>query len=298
MKISIIVPNWNGAIKLEKNLPALLRTVRKNKIDEFIIVDDASTDNSIEVINNFSEVKLIQKKKNSGFASTVNLGVKNSVGEIIILLNSDTQPDINFVSPAVKHFQDQSVFSVGCNVGGFWSGARFDEGYFWHHEAHGSKQEVSSHLTLWASGGSGFFRREIWEELKGFDELYDPFYEEDVDLGYRAVKRGYINIWESESRVSHYSEKGVIEENFPSEQVSRVAQRNQLIFIWKNITSPQLFSQHKQALAKMLFYHPGYWRVFLSALVKLPQILKERKKEKKDQKLTDEEILQGFRYND
>lgn len=293
MKISIIIPNWNGADKLKKHLPDVLKSARYSNVDEVIVVDDGSTDDSVSVLKNeFPEIKLIEKKKNSGFSSTVDLGVLHSVGDFVVLLNNDASPKADFLKFALPHFKNEKVFSIGCNVGGSWSKAKFENGFFWHGQ---SEQKLTeAHQTLWASGGSGVFRKSVWEELKGLDTLFDPFYEEDLDLGYRAYKRGYISIMEPKSIVEHYQEEGVIAKNFAKSKIAAVAQRNQLIFIWKNITSTQLFDEHKRALVKMLAKHPKYWPVFLAALKKLPEIQKKREVEKRESKLSDEQVLALF----
>src|SRR3989344_8156502 len=197
VKISIVIPNWNGEDKLQKNIPKVLEAVKGNYFDEteIIVVDDGSTDNSVEVIkNNFPNIVVIEKQKNSGFSSTVNLGVSKSQGEFVVLLNTDAVPQLGFLGFALRHFEDQNIFSVGCNTGGSFAIAKFKDGFFWHNQA--DEKPKQAHKTLWVSGGSGVFRKSIWQELGGLDTIYDPFYEEDLDIGYRALKRGYMNLWE------------------------------------------------------------------------------------------------------
>jgi len=297
-KVSIVIPNWNGVEKIKKNLPRVLEVAKQNNINEVIVSDDASTDGSVEIIKQqFPEVILLtsDKTKNLGFASNVNKGVGVAEGEIIFLLNSDAVPDINFLTSAFRHFDDPKVFSVGCNAGGYWATAKFENGFFWTGQGSPEQGDINKpHQTLWASGGSGFFRKSIWDELGGLDTLFDPFYHEDTDLGYRATKRGYINIWEPDSKVDHYQEKGVIEINFSKQEVAKTAQRNQLILTWKNITSARLLSDHKKALLKMVVTHPKYGLTFLAAIKYLPEILTKRRIEQKAAKLTDEEVFSIF----
>lgn len=290
MNISIVIPNWNGEEKLKQNLPEVLKV--KN-VDEVIVVDDCSTDKSAEFIKqNFPQVKLIEKKKNSGFSSTVNLGVKNASSDLVFLVNSDAVPEPDCLKYIFPHFEDKKVFSVGCFVGGSWSWGYFKNGFFWHYLS--NEKMDKAHQTLWASGGSGVFRKDIWEKLGGFDELFDPFYEEDLDLGYRATKRGFINILEPKAKVEHYKQTGVIAENFSQSKIARTAQRNQLLFIWKNITDSSLIRKHVLSLMKMLLTKPGYWSVFFRAFLKLPQILKKRAVEIKEAKLEDKEIFAKY----
>ncbi|MBI4036750.1 glycosyltransferase [Candidatus Daviesbacteria bacterium] len=293
--ISIVIPNWNGASKLRRHLPKVIEAAQAGGAAEIIVVDDASADDSRQIITSeFPQVKFIEKIKNSGFSSTVNLGVKEAKGKLVALLNNDASPDRSFLQAALIHFQNEKIFSVSCNVGGNWTTAKFENGYFWHQQATGGVDRTKPHKTLWSSGGSGIFRKDIWQELEGLDELFDPFYEEDTDLGYRAIKRGYLNMWEPLSLVEHYKEEGVIASNFSQQTIERIAQRNQLFFIWKNITDKELMSEHEKALISRLSRYPKYWLVFTSALVKLPEVLKKRKKEKQKSRLTDREILEMF----
>lgn len=288
MRVSLVIPNWNGAEKLRRNLPKVLKV---KEVSEVIVSDDGSTDGSVELLEReFPQVKLIKRPIQGGFSTNVNTGVSQIAGDLILLVNSDAVPDEDCLKYVLPHFEEPRVFSVGLNTGGgSWSWARWRSGFFWHY-ASGEKIK-GAHETLWSSGGGAVFRKRIWDELGGLDELLNPFYEEDVDIGYRAVKRGYINIFEPRARVEHYREEGVISLNYSKAEVARTAQRNQLIFIWKNIHDGRLMGEHLKALTKRLVFHPKYWRVFLPALTRLPQVLKKREMEKKLARLSDREIL-------
>jgi len=290
-KVSIVIPNWNGAKKLANNLPQVLQT---KGVEQFVVVDDGSTDDSIRVIREqFPEVELVIRPRNGGFSSSVNSGVRAVKGELVLILNTDAVPQANCLETVLPLFKDEQVFSVGANVGGNWAWAVFDKGWFWHRQ--GPEPVAKAvHQTLWASGGSAVFRKSMWDKLGGLDELFNPFYEEDLDLGYRATKRGWINLWDPKFEVEHYKQKGVIEENFSKAKVSKVAERNHLIFTWKNITSPKLLADHRVALLKHIIRHPKYFLIFMSALMRFPAILKLRAIEKKAQKVTDEDILGRF----
>src|ERR1700687_4550663 len=131
--VSIVIPNWNGKEKLEKNLPEVLKV---DGVTEVVVVDDASTDGSVEFIKStFPQIKLVIQDKNHGFSTTVNRGVKEAQGEFIFLLNSEAVPSIDSANNGLKLFLDKNVFSIGCNTGGSWSWAYFKEGYFWHYMA-------------------------------------------------------------------------------------------------------------------------------------------------------------------
>ena len=188
MKVSIVIPNRNGALLLEKNLPFVIAAAKGGEI---IVVDDASTDNSIELLQGkFPSVRVVRKTHHNGYASTVNVGVKEATGDVVVLLNTDVLPEKGFLAPLVKHFSDPSVFAVGCLEKSLEGGktvlrgrgeAKWEKGFFIHWRG-----EVDKATTAWVAGGSGAFRKSIWEKLGGMDTMYDPFYWEDIDLSYRA----------------------------------------------------------------------------------------------------------------
>lgn len=293
MKVAIIIPNWNGEEKLRQNLPSVLEAARAGGVDEVIVSDDASSDNSVEVLEKeFPSVRILKRKSNGGFSTNVNFAFKHTEADLVVLLNSDVQPAKDFLMPLVKHFKNPRVFSVGCNSGGSFAIAKFKNGYFWHNQS--SLIPKEPHPTLWASGGSSIFKKNIWDLLGGLDSLYDPFYEEDLDIGYRATKRGFINLWDPRSKVTHNSSEGVIAQNFTKMQINKAAQRNQLIFIWKNIHDRQFILQHIRALVVKAMLHPKYILVIASALRSISEIRRKRDLEVKQSVVSDKEILKSF----
>jgi len=130
-------------------------------------------------------------------------------------------------------------------------------------------------------------------KLGGMDEkLFSPFYWEDVDMGYRAWKRGWLLYWEPKGLVTHKHETTI--SKIPQKYRQRIQERNELIFAWKNFTSPILFRRHIAGLLKRAIRHPGYIRIVMMALGKIKLILKARGREKKECKISDEAILSRF----
>lgn len=297
MDISVVIPNYNGENIIGNNLPKVFDAVEDAEI---IVVDDASEDGSLRVLDSFkSKIKIIKNEKNLGFSSTVNRGVREAKGEIVILLNTDVVPEKDFLKPLLFHFSDQNVFAVGCIDKSVENGkiilrgrgvGSWKRGFLVH-----SKGEVGKTNTLWISGGSGAFRKSIWEKLGGFNSLYDPFYWEDIDLSYRAVKSGYKILFEPKSVVIHEHEKGVIKKKFSPSQVKAIAYRNQFIFVWKNATDLKLQFSHPLWLP----YHfinavmKGDWNFFIGfikALYRLPKIIIESLNDQKLFVLKDSQV--------
>lgn len=299
MKVSIIIPNYNGQELLKKNLP---KVIAASINAEIIVVDDYSSDNSLEILKEFP-VTVIRNEKNLGFSKTVNRGVKESSGEIVVLLNTDVVPQKDFLEPLIAHFKDEKVFAVGCMdksvegdkvvLRGRGIG-RWQRGFLVHRRGEVNKQD-----TLWVNGGSGAFRKSIWKKLGGFNTIYSPFYWEDIDLAYRALKSGFAILFESKSIVVHEHEKGSIKKKYSSFQINTFAYRNQILFVWENLTDYSLWCTHllwlPYHLLKALFRADGafFLGVFLASLV-LPRVILDRVINKQQWVITDEEVVRQF----
>ena len=197
-EISVIIPNFNGRDLLEKNLPQVIKAYQNklNGIKEIIIVDDASTDSSVNFLRkNFRQVKIICHKINRGFPASVNTGARSARGKLLALLNSDCVPEEDFLVEILPHFKSKVVFAVSLHEKGYgWAKGKFENGFIVHEPG---PEDKMSHETFWVNGGSGIFRRSYWMKLNGMDEkLLSPFYWEDTDLSFPAAKpRFFIFFW-------------------------------------------------------------------------------------------------------
>ncbi len=249
MTVSIVIPNYNGEALLRRHLSQVIVAVGK-QCREIIVVDDNSTDRSVQLvnslINNKRIIKLIKNQKNLGFASTVNRGVRAAKAEIIVLLNTDVYPEKGFLAPLLPHFSDPKVFAVGMmdkSVEGdkvVLRGrgvAQWQRGFYVH-----QRGEIDQSDTAWVAAGSGAFRKSTFLQLGGFSEIYNPFYWEDIDLSYRAVQAGYRLVFEPQSAVVHEHEQGAIKQKYSPRPVELIAYRNQFLFVWRNANLRQWLS--------------------------------------------------------
>ncbi len=293
MNLSIIIPNFNGEQLLKNNLPKVLDAASEydEGKSEIIISDDGSSDKSVEIIEYFikknntkTEIRLIKSNKNQGFSSNVNSAVSLAKNEIIILLNSDVSPHINFIKPLVKHFSDPNVFAVGCMDESIEKGkvvprgrgvGKWKRGVLVH-----SKGTLNKNTTLWVSGGSSAFRKSIWDKLLGLDPLFNPFYWEDIDISYRAQKSGHKVVFEKDAIVRHEHEKGVIRMNYSDTKIKKISYRNQFIFIWKNADLRTLVFHilwlPYHFLKNLLRLDGAFFIGFFDSLMLLPKIVKKR----------------------
>jgi len=268
MDVSIVITCWNGRKLLEKNLPSVLEAFRnpKNQISEVIVVDDYSTDDSAEFMaKRFPQIKLFKHNKNYGYSTTCNTGVKNSTGGLVVILNNDVVPEKDFLEASLPHFKDEKVFSVSFNEGKFGPGKlSWKKGLL--EIVGGGKIPQTTSETDWPNGGSSGFRKSYWEKIGGMDEIFLPFYFEDIDLGIRARKAGFKCLWEPKSKIKHEHEATINSDSFSQKYIDSIKQRNHLLLTWKNLNSFKLFFRHIFNLKLKCFFHPGFIRILLLAL--------------------------------
>lgn len=289
MKISVIVTNWNGIQLLKKNLEKII--LSSPEAEEIILADDASQDKSVEFVKSlqkkYPHLKVLTTKKNLGFGKNSNRAVKESIGELVVLLNNDINPEKNYISKSLKHFEDPSIFGVGfCEKGHEnWARIFWKNGYLQHEPG---TDITKTHITAWVSGGGSIIRKSLFLKLGGFDSVYEPFYSEDLDLGYRAWKSGYKLLWEPECVIEHHHESTM--SKFSKSLLNYVKERNRLLNVWRNITDPKLLKSNKIALLGRIFSGPNYIKIIRAAkkqIKKYPQPIVFPK-------LTDREIFKLF----
>ena len=256
MKISIVIPNYNGFDLLQKNLPKVISAMDTDLEVKIIIVDDCSSpveqenlNKLVSVLDSKIPIKLIKHTKNKGFALTVNTGAFHDPADFYVFLNTDVVPENGFLDKAIKHFENnENLFGVGFmdeSIEGNHKVLRgrgigeWKKGMLIH-----SRGEVDKSNTLWISGGSSVIRGSMFRSLKGFDSLYSPFYWEDIDLSFRAQKRGYALLFDSSIKVKHFHDEGSIKKHFSKNKILSIAYRNQFIFHWKNISDISFLFSH------------------------------------------------------
>lgn len=268
MDVSLIITCWNSKDLLAKNLPSVVKAAKnkQNQIREIIVVDDFSTDGSVTFLKeNYPQIKVIEHQKNFGYARTCNTGVKAAKGELVVILNADVVPSDNFLFKAFPLFKDKKLFSVTFNEGKYGPGKLVWKDGFWEIEATEAPSKTVS--TDWPNGGSSIFRKDIWVKLGGMNELFLPFYFEDLDLGVRARKAGYQCLWEPGAKVDHKHETTINPQKFSrhnhKKNIALIKQRNHLLLTWEHLEGR--LTGHLAGLPKRCLRHPGYLRVVLAA---------------------------------
>jgi GT2 family glycosyltransferase len=218
--ISIVMLNYNGLKYLKKTLPPILKLDYPSY--EFIIVDNGSTDKSIEFIKKFKKIKIIENGENLGYSKGKNIGVKHAKGDYILLLDNDIlikTPELlsSLLEVALPNRLIQipllNINSRSTNYLGI---------YF---ELYGQKfniPEIKINKILndnklkpigSFNGGFIFFNKKCWENLGFFDES-QILYIDDTDMGGRAWIYGNSVYLYSKTFAIHLGIKRSVEETY------------------------------------------------------------------------------------
>jgi len=309
LSASIIITNWNGKELLQEILPTIIHAVDSDKDHkyEIMVVDDCSSDGSINFLKKkFPQVRVEKTPQNMGFQKACNYGVQKSKYEIVMLLNNDIKMDQNTLAPLIEHFRDKRIFSVSGKVYD-WDkkiflygnrGGYFKFGHFWLYE----KEENDLSQTLFACGGAFMCDKKKYLELGGFNNIFHPLYYEEIDISYRALKRGWKVIYEPRSKVYHRVQSTITKQH-KKKMIGYISGRNNYLFVWKNITDKDLILSSliftPLFLIRDLFrFKFRFWICFFMALKRLPGLLKERQRENGEIIFSDREILSKInQYN-
>jgi GT2 family glycosyltransferase len=251
-EVSVVIPNYMGGRLLPDALACLQAALDGDAARvEVIVSDDASTDGSADAVaRDRPDVRVLRAERNSGFGATCNRGAQAARAPLLFFLNSDAHVRPGFLEPLARHFRDPAVFSVMplmLGTGGrpqqpLQASVSIKRGMLRivHPEgldAPGALLELrrmGAQPTLYASGSALLVRRDRFLELGGFADMLAPFYYEDVDLGWRAWRRGWRTLIEPGAAVEHLGGATIGAACDPRE-VRVMRKRNRTLMLWRNV---------------------------------------------------------------
>lgn len=256
--VSIILLNWNGYNDTIECIESLQKITYPNY--EIVVVDNASKGDDVERLRTRygSVVRIIQNDANLGFAEGNNVGVRDvlarGVSQYVLFLNSDTivesnfldrlvakaesNPKIGLVGPEIRYYYDRDKTHSRGGIIDLYTGWHFVGGTY-----HQSRYRDDSQFVLdFYSGCAVMIRTDLLKRLGGFDPQYF-YYVEDVDLGYRVRRAGYLVASES-TAVIYHKEGASVGGNTANPLTAFYQTRNTILFIRK----------HGQWYHRLVFY--------------------------------------------
>jgi GT2 family glycosyltransferase len=200
-KLSVVIPFYNHWDLVHQSLFDLYQHCR-NSLDEVLVVNDASTDDTVyQGLMWWKEQKMLplkelQLSENQRFLRASNKGMAKASGDILVLLSNDVRVKddlcrqiINTIS--VEHYGERVL--VGGRLLGWDTGWNTFDG------------KTFPYLEGWLLACT----KTVWKELGGFDDIYAPNDFEDVDLSTRAVSLGYSLVNLDNPRVTHIGAQSI-----------------------------------------------------------------------------------------
>ena len=212
LTVSLVFPTFNGAHLLETCLDSVARQTRRP--DETVVVDDASADGTPELLRErYPWVRVIRLATNRGFVGAVNHGIETAAGDVVALLNNDTEAEPGWLEALVSPLErepgvafcaskmllfDRRGHLQAAGDGYSTGGVPVNRGAWTRDDGRYDQPED----VFGASGGAAAYRRDLLRTVGSFDPWLIA-YLEDTDLNWRAQLQGYRCRYVPQARVYH-----------------------------------------------------------------------------------------------
>jgi glycosyltransferase involved in cell wall biosynthesis len=211
--VSVILPLYNGESTIAKTLKSLFsQTV---KFSELIVVNDASSDNSLSLVEKFRDgrrdFKIINHKKNFGLARSYNDAIRVSGGRLIVTLHQDVVLQDDSLKKLTSPFEDNCVVAASHSVMHpmkIWNAYNFWQKCFFARQARKDQHGIDGKFDC--------FQKDALFEVGLFDELHFRSAGEDADMVFKLKKVG--KIVDTEAKIIHLHK---IDQNFSWKDIIR-----------------------------------------------------------------------------
>ncbi len=241
--VAVILVNLNSRDELAESLTSLAAQTYPKDLLDVIVVDNASTDGSLELLaERFPWARVLPQDTNTGFSPAVNTAARAADAECVVMLNNDARVDPDFIDRLVEHY-DPSTGAV-CVAAQIlsWDGERLDfgEGAV---NFYGMGQQIGYGMPaasgdvedgkeiLFACGGAMLVNRKTYLDSGGFDDAFFAYFE-DVDFGWRLWVLGFRVVFAAKAKAYHRMHG--TSSRFPAHQRFLLYERNALRTVLKN----------------------------------------------------------------
>ena len=291
--VSVVIPNWNGA----HHLPGCLDSLQRQTYTawEVIVADNGSGDESLPLLRrDYPWVKVLELGENRGFTGACNAGMRAARGEIVVLLNNDTEvephwlaeivaafrrhPEAGLVASKMLLFDRRDTFHTAGDLYRV-DGRPLNRGVWQKDEGQYDQEEY----VFSACGGSAAYRQEMLERVGLLDE--DFFFScEDLDLAWRAQLAGYRCVYAPRAVVYHKLSAtggGVTASFYDGRNTIYLLLKDYPGFLWRKHWRAVLRAQLRQAGEALRAWRGAAARAklrgMLVGLLTAPRMLRQRR---------------------
>jgi GT2 family glycosyltransferase len=292
-RLSIVIPNWNGAHHLPACLDALRRQTHPDC--EIIVADNASTDGSLDLLaRDYPEVRVVPLSENRGFTGACNAGMRIATGDYVALLNNDTEVDQGWAAAVLDTFNRHPEAGLVASkmllfdqhdrlhtAGDLYrvDGRLINRGVWERDEGQYDREEY----VFSACGGSSAYRHSMLDDIGLLDD--DFFFScEDMDLAWRAQLAGYRCIYTPNAVVYHHlaaTGGGTTASFFDGRNTIWLLVKNVPAPLWRKHAGKILRFQLSQAWDALRAWRGAAARARLrgmaASLLGLPKMLRKRR---------------------
>lgn len=258
LSVAILVLNWNGRSLLASCLPLLLEQTYPHY--QVVVVDNGSSDESVPFLRQqFPQVRLIQNEENLGFSRGINAGLRQINSDVVVLLNNDVLVQPTWLAELIRPFQEASQIGI---VG---SKLLYPDGTIQHLGAeltyplahsrhfHHKKAAVGDVPAVqdvpYVTGAAMAVHRSVFSQIGLLDEMFHPFYYEEVDFCYRAKAAGFRVVVAAQATAVHNESASM---NKVQGLKLQTLQRNRYRFVLKHYSIEQFLQEFVPAEATQL----------------------------------------------
>ena len=275
--VSVVIPSRNGRELLARLLPSLLPELA-GSASEVIVVDNGSSDGTAEWLTaRHPGIRALVHEAPMSFARAANAGIAAVRHDRTLLLNNDMVVEPGFVQPLLDAFARvpdlfcataQILFPPGERRQETGKAVMPDERAIADFPITCIEPVEGENLTpvLYGSGGCSLYDTARLRALGGFDEIYEPAYVEDLDLGFRGWQRGWPTVFVAPARAVHHH-RATTSRYHSEHELHRLIELNYLRFLARTVRDARLFrSLWRRAVVRLNTRAASDDRVALEAL--------------------------------
>lgn len=248
--VSVIIPVYNQFEYTYNCLKSILNNSGEVSY-EIIIADDCSTDLTTRLTEIAENITVITNEENLRFLKNCNHAAKAARGSYLFFLNNDTQVQPNWLQPLVDLMEgSQKIGMAGSKL--VYADGRLQEaggilwrdGSAWNYGNRSNAEEPEYNYVKevdYISGAAIMIRKELWEEIGGFDERFAPAYCEDSDLAFEVRKHGYQVVYQPLSVVVHFEGISNGTDTGSGQKAYQVINQQKFFEKWKEVLEEEHF---------------------------------------------------------